>query len=235
MTLKELSEIVKNDSKRKFRVKTKDGKTLIVRLWKASGGVAKIGKGKVSYGFYLNPCDVENWVSCTEVTRQSIDMVRRVTKRAKDALKMLNESGLWEDIKKDIEYFLAHPEVIEEFCKDVAEDSYTKFYLECGEGGKYDWCKCHQVFESFTNERCWKSIAHPRWYKVEEEKRIAKAITDGERYYNRWTNGYDCSVEVNKGEDGKKRAWYSEEYRGCGNGHYYLMFDATHAIFYEND
>jgi hypothetical protein len=35
--------------------------------------------------------------------------------------------------------------------------------------------------------------------------------------------------------DGEKLAWYSEEYRGCLNGHYYLMFDATHAIFYEDD
>lgn len=235
MTLKELSKIVTNDRKQKFRVKTNDGQTIIVRLWNVNGYVAKIDKGRVSYGRYLNPWDVEKWVSCTKVTKQSIDMVRRVTKRAKDALKMLNESGLWEDIKKDIEYFLAHPEVIAEFCKDIAEDGYTKFYLECKEGGKYDWCKCNQVFFSFANDRCWKSIAHPKWSKVEEEKRIAKAIADGERYYKKWPNGYDCSVEVNKGNDGKMRAWYSEEFRNCGNGHYYLMFDATHAIFYEDD
>ena len=31
------------------------------------------------------------------------------------------------------------------------------------------------------------------------------------------------------------RGFYSEEFKGCGNGHYYLLFDATHAIFYEDD
>jgi len=30
-------------------------------------------------------------------------------------------------------------------------------------------------------------------------------------------------------------AWYSEEYKDCGNGHYYLVLDATHAMFEEND
>jgi len=48
----------------------------------------------------------------------------------------------------------------------------------------------------------------------------------------RLTNGYDVTFNYQP-EDNK--AWYSEEYRGCGNGHYYLALDATHALFYEDD
>ena len=29
--------------------------------------------------------------------------------------------------------------------------------------------------------------------------------------------------------------WYSKEFKGCGNGHYYLALDATHTIFVEDD
>jgi len=32
-----------------------------------------------------------------------------------------------------------------------------------------------------------------------------------------------------------EKAWYSEEYRGCGNGHYYLALDGSCALFVEND
>lgn len=41
---------------------------------------------------------------------------------------------------------------------------------------------------------------------------------------------YDVSVE----KRGNK-AWYSEEYRGCGNGHYYLALNESTAVFYEDD
>ena len=63
---------------------------------------------------------------------------------------------------------------------------------------------------------------------------VAECIKNGTNFSRRWENGYDNSVEI-ANRDGEKLAWYSEEYRGCGNGHYYLMFDATHAIFYEDD
>ena len=32
-----------------------------------------------------------------------------------------------------------------------------------------------------------------------------------------------------------QKAWYSEEYKGCANGHYYLALDHSRAVFCEND
>jgi hypothetical protein len=63
---------------------------------------------------------------------------------------------------------------------------------------------------------------------------VAECIKNGKDFHRRWENGYDNTVEV-ANRDGEKLAWLSLEYRGCRNGHYYLMFDATHAIFYEDD
>ena len=49
-----------------------------------------------------------------------------------------------------------------------------------------------------------------------------------------WRNVYDNTLEI-IGMNDIYRGYYSEEYRNCGNGHYYLLFDATHAIYYEDD
>lgn len=42
---------------------------------------------------------------------------------------------------------------------------------------------------------------------------------------------YDISMSLNP--DG--RAFYSEEYHSCGNGHYFLLLDERHAIHVEDD
>jgi hypothetical protein len=43
---------------------------------------------------------------------------------------------------------------------------------------------------------------------------------------------YDVSFEYNPEI---KRAWYSEEFKGCGNGHYYLALNHEYAVYYEDD
>lgn len=48
----------------------------------------------------------------------------------------------------------------------------------------------------------------------------------------RLNNGYDVSFEYNPD---KNAAWYSEEYRNCGNGHYYIALDHNLAMFVEDD
>lgn len=43
---------------------------------------------------------------------------------------------------------------------------------------------------------------------------------------------YDVSFSFNAQA---RQASYAEEFRNCGNGHYYLALDSTHALFYEDD
>ena len=169
------------------------------------------------------------------VEHNEIDYYKRFVKRATDALKMLNESGLWGSIKECIEHFFELPETEQrELVNDIITDSYEKFFKQTWGDGKYAWVRCHQVFCTFTNKRCWKSIAWHKWERERMSAEVTECIKNGTEFHRRWENGYDNTVEI-ASLNGEKLAWYSEEYRGVGNGWYYLMFDATHAIFYEKD
>ena len=90
------------------------------------------------------------------------------------------------------------------------------------------------AFGRMFHKNAIKAVNYDKSWSFEEQ--VRQAIANKEDYHSpRWEKGYDNSVSVKKGEDGIVRGWYSEEYRGCGNGHYYLLIDAKHAIFYEND
>lgn len=236
MELSEVKAIVNHTETKEYRVSVINGKSKIVRLWLHNDGcVCIIGKGRKHYGHHLSSWDrIDEWVSLKLVEHKQSDKVRLVKRRAQDALKYLTQSGFWGDIKESIEYFLSDDSIIEQFCKDMAEDSYEKFYKECRDGGKYSWCNCHQVFESFYRKYCWKSIAYDKWNRKHYNEEVRKAIDEKKSYNRCWTNGYDNTLEVVFDEKGA-RGFYCEEFRGCGNGHYYLLFDATHAIFYEDD
>ena len=66
---------------------------------------------------------------------------------------------------------------------------------------------------------------------------IKNALIEDKDYYSgrtdKWDKtSYDVSFELKAKE---RKAWYSEEYRGCGNGHYYLALNHSCALFYEHD
>ena len=63
---------------------------------------------------------------------------------------------------------------------------------------------------------------------------VAQAFGKGSFSYA-WRYKYDYSVEGRFCADGIYRAWLSQEYKGCGNGHYWLLISPTQAIFYESD
>lgn len=238
MELNEVKAIVNHSETKEYRVTMINGKSKIVRLWLHTDDcVGIMGKRKRHYGHYLSDYSWDNltdWVTLKLIEHKQSDKVRLVKKRAQDAVKYLTQSGFWADIKKEIEYFLSDDSIIEEFCKDMEADSYENFYKQRGEGQKYAWCSTYQVFESFYRKRCWKSIAYSRWNRKCYNEEVQRAIAEKRDYHRRWTNGYDNDLEIRFDND-YPRAWYSEEYRNCGNGHYYLLFDATHAIFYEDD
>ena len=65
------------------------------------------------------------------------------------------------------------------------------------------------------------------------KQEIKNAIQNNTTYHSgRIQVNYDVSYEYNAQTH---KAWYNEEYRNCGNGHYYLALDENTAIFYEND
>lgn len=88
------------------------------------------------------------------------------------------------------------------------------------------------VIESLADCRI-KAMYFGTCYTREIRSCLQNAIANQTDYRSgRIESRYDVSVSYNAQ---KKQAWYSEEYRNCGNGHYYLALDAMHAVFYEDD
>ena len=85
-----------------------------------------------------------------------------------------------------------------------------------------DWVKCQLKAMYFGKEQ-------NAYVKGELKKAIAEKRSWSQ---NRIQVSYDVSVEY---DAEKQRAYYSEEYRRCGNGHYYLALDHSTAMFYEDD
>ena len=58
-------------------------------------------------GYMLSVSEMEKWDSLTKVNKgNKTDLVKRMRKRAESGVAMLNESGLWTDIKKELLEFL---------------------------------------------------------------------------------------------------------------------------------
>lgn len=191
-----------------------------------------VGKARAN-GYKLNPYMCENWINIRLAgasNTSSETVARRMRKRAADAVKMLEKSGLWTDIKKELETFLA---LDEETQMNSFVNKQSLFELRMSK--EFPWFTRYSIFEALKRPKCWEYISFDRWRREEEEKAILRAIKEKGEYRNAWQEDYDRSVEVRLCEDGQMRAWFSKEFRGYGNGHYYLMFDEKHAIHLEDD
>jgi hypothetical protein len=230
---------------RNVRVITKDGNTLKLRLARSrSGEVMYLQKGKRRWGDhlrYLNPVEVHPIISRKTTQAKWVDGWKKVKAR-------LLVSGLWENIVKDIDIALA-----------VGYDRMTLAYkeyweLKRGPDGHEDvsvFALKYPELMTITDKGIsvvnisllWMLVKLPKVKKMVIEgrcksdndkvlQRIQEAMNKKEKYSTHGRTAYDTSFEYRPDIN---KAWFSEEYRGCGNGHYFLSLDATHCLFYEDD
>lgn len=266
-------------------------KTAQYRLFVSLNGTpCRFKKGSCRRGFPLNDYN-QRVVGVKLLTTKSIPENVVFDKNCAKILKYLNESGLWDNINKEVTIYKAlgydyvkklyvnfafgrggtdidkdieenlevYSEIVKileekgasketiEFLKEffyVRVDDDTLRYLQAG-------IKVSTAFyntpvfsvDSFTRDFEWINKAkiktmifhRSRWDNAKTEhirQNIAEALKNKTSYQCRGSNGYDVSFEY---DAEKNKAWYSEEYVGCGNGHYYLALDSTHAIYYEKD
>ncbi len=210
-----------------------EGEKHEIRLFISSNNdICFAPKRRRNGGYMLSVYQMEKWDSLTKVNKgNKTDLVKRMRKRAESGVAMLNESGLWDDIKKELLEFLdlSNDDIKRDF---VDGDIYELYRTK-----KYDWLSCYQVFSSLKAKKCWKNPSFDKYaylYKEHVINSVKCAIADKKSIRFNWRNVYDNTLEI-IGTNGIYRGYYSEEYRNCGNGHYYLLFDATHAIYYEDD
>lgn len=123
----------------------------------------------------------------------------------------------WKDGKRDIDYAAIAPLMLRfpfAFCKGEDGEPYIRTdYI-----GETADCKL-------------KSMYFGRGTELTKE-RIRDHIERECKWSERERASYDVSYDY---DPDLKKAWYSEEYRDCGNGHYYIALDHSTALFVEND
>lgn len=155
------------------------------------------------------------------------DKVKTCKRNTKSIVKYLTASGMWPDILANMLKLQGLSDDDLKYLYECEYDDHNKFMQEHG----IDHIS-PDMYHSLSSQRGIITINWGGAYNDWIKRGWLEALNEKRKYSMRWTVSYDNSVEYNpEGE----RAWYSEEYRGCGNGHYYLLLDEKHAAFREDD
>lgn len=168
-----------------------------------------------------------------QILKDKISPTEKWHKSISKAIKKIRRSGLW-TIHLDFfeNLLLMTYEDHEDMCNHWSDKQYLydtyydkyPFAFDDNQKIKYDYisefsqCQLKSMYFGHQNAAIKEYIKHHIATKTSCTQR---AIAN-----------YDVTFEYNAE---KGIAWYSEEYRNCGNGHYYLALDENTAIFYEND
>lgn len=238
MTYQEAYNVVAKNRFSRYFAAVVDGKKLNLRLFVSGNTLCQYKKGAKKWGREIDLNLLQRMASLKPVSEVQ-NKVKIFRRNLDKLIKHLSVSHLWSQILIDAKALQKIDDtLIQEWANTNRRNLYEineKFRENgilpeetCGNGLVGD------IFNNLFDEKCIKTINYYSWNKDIQIELFANAITKGERYSYRWHKGYDNSISVMKDEETLK-AWYSEEYTDCGNGHYYLALSATHAIFYEND
>lgn len=179
---------------------------------------------------------------------KNIELVKIVTKadeniqwkkRLKRAIDCLSNSGLWENIKEVFQnLYNSNITLFEK--RDISSMDDEEQVSYCKEKGyNFMIVKNREDKEVVNTDYLYelsgcqlKSMYFGKYENTEIKERIEQALLNKKDYSVQRTVNYDNSFSY---VAEKNMAWYSEEYRGCGNGHYYLALDNSTAVFCEND
>lgn len=189
---------------------------------------------------------LRNYMPIPLTTDEEID--KQWKRRLKKAVKLMDESGLWDNIKTIYKNLLDSGITYQEKCKIYDKWSSFNYKDEPGKQNFYKdiqkkypfmvdmnnqnelYLNCDYIWE--LSECKLKSMYFGKGKNDFYKNKIQEAMQNKNDYSCRATVSYDVSFEYNTKLN---KAWYSEEYRNCGNGHYYLALNNSTALFYEND
>ena len=183
-----------------------------------------------------------------EIKEEKNDKTAKWHNRLKRAIKCMEASGLWEDIKTKFENLLTisyeeKQKIYNEYWqvdkwKDGGVD-YKNFIARLKDKYAFMVYADDKGEEHIDTNYIWelsecnlKSMYFGKWQNKSEKEIIKEKLANKEKYSTWARTNYDTSFNY---EPDRKMAWYSEEYKNCGNGHYYLALDNNTALFCEND
>jgi hypothetical protein len=251
--------IISEADTKDFTVTLTDGTTLALRLFVSDNDkVCFYAKGARSRGYQINLGKVERIEAKVKRERNKFQQFH---KNADKAARLLQASGFWPDIRKRMEVQAAMTEEEYNGLTELYNEYwaiYDKKHLTYDEQEKlqaevmakfrayYEQRGAESDFYHFQQLSETKQIisvpysngGYNKQRQVDAAKTLIQQVSDGEPDKHKstyWYGSYDYSIEVRKNQDGTLCGWYSAEYKGTGNGHYYLLLDAEHAIYYEDD
>ena len=249
---KEVNDMTKEefrnlDPYERYKAKDKEGNSVRVTRWdNLNGFVCK--KGSRRYGKIVRMDEFMD-----EYTLIIEDENEIWHKRIARAIKAINKTGLWSDMlpilenlnkmqyqdKKDIEkhYFemlYDRYQTIEDYNLNfrLAFKNYMEKYpfvfteYETGKLG----VKTEYIYE--TSECILKSMYFGKYSNKEYKEQIKDALKNNQDISVCARTSYDVRFTY---QAKHQRAYYQEEYKNCGNGHYYMALDENTALFVEND
>lgn len=211
------------------------------------GTVFVFGKGRRSRGWrkpvslFLKTYDVK------EEDLKEKDQTEQWHKRMRRAVKCLEASELWPKLRRRFSNMLSSGMTWED--RKKLNDLYFTEFREGLHGPEYERLRELYPFAFYKDyegkyhvdtgyayeisECRLKSMYFGKSDNAETKKQIARALSEKKEYLAyRMPVSYDVTFEY---QPKYNKAWYSEEYRGCGNGHYYYALDASTALFVEDD
>jgi hypothetical protein len=207
----------------KAKILTKAGNSSIERFALASGreNVIVMMKGKKRFGKLLASIidDIDDVTGIQFYEESSTSYADDLENKQKYILKNIHPN-LWSDLKSD---YLFSAEKLQRFRVASRGLDHFESWKLAGEQGLP---KIEQ-HKTITMQ----SAGMPEY----AQRSLAKAIDEKQDYRYSWVYGYDCSVETKMSEDGIYRGWFSQEFKGTGNGYYWLLISPTQAIFAERD
>lgn len=208
-------------------------------------------KGRRSRGWRYN---IEDFFKCYDmIIPTDEDVEKKWHKKIKSVINALEKSGLWSDIKEKYKnlYKMTYSDKIlindlywsMPFCcpdtpdeeifqynekMSVFIDKYPFLFSSKNNRGLI----CINTFYIWEMSEVKTKSMYFGWQNKLFKEQIQNALTNKEKITKQARVNYDVTFEY---DPDKNKAWYSEEYRGCGNGHYYIALNSSMALFCEND
>lgn len=224
---------------------TTDGAKIKYRLFKSCDNICYFKKGSHRKGYHFETFGLKDITPFVQNPRKSKDQQWR------DAWNKVRSklvaSGLWESVVKEIDVALdlgyttmkrAYDEYWAISC--TSDDSLVSYFV-----ATYPTLtEKNDKGEPFINTTILYHYAKlPKVEKMRFHKdnarneavlqAIQKAMNEKTTFHYDGRTNYDISLEY--APEKGNRMWFSKEFKGCMNGHYYLGLDATHALWTEDD
>lgn len=222
-----------------------DGKQETYRFAQGAvtGGLVRIKKGARRKGFYVldNALDGLSVKIVKEPEKEECTVAEKyagdIRKWAAYVLKNCHPN-VWTELQKEaatvtpeslalyIAARNAYPDPPEQF---ESNDDYFAYHKALPTSKQFGGMPEVDVYKTLTIAGC----QHPN---PEYLSNLLKGHLDRkEEFRYHWYANYDYTISGKVCSDGLYKAWLSQEFKGCGNGHYWLLISDKHAIFAEDD